>query len=75
MGTFTRRGKVKFREIPLGYWYRTCQECGEEQISKAPSLSTGISDSYRNAKCKVCKSEALDYGKYKTSEDYDWIDE
>lgn len=44
-------------------WIRTCQECGNKQKSTAPDKSKGLPMSYLNAKCKKCKSEALDYGK------------
>ena len=40
-------------------WYRTCQECGHVQTAIEPKKLT---DSYRNSKCRKCKSEALDYG-------------
>lgn len=46
-------------------YIRTCQECGHKQESKEPS--TYKSDTWMNTKCKKCKSEALDYGK--------WIDD
>ena len=39
---------------------RTCQECGNIQAATPPS--DRITDTYRNAKCRKCKSEALDYG-------------
>lgn len=42
-------------------WFRTCQECGHEQICPQPAES-GMTDAYRNRRCKRCKSEALDYG-------------
>jgi len=43
---------------------RTCQECGNRQVAKEPSIfdSGKLSDAYRNRKCKKCKSEALDFG-------------
>jgi len=50
-------------------WIRTCQECGHEQITAhPPAIGQEPTDAYRNAKCKQCKSEALDYGK---SRDFD----
>jgi hypothetical protein len=39
---------------------RTCQECGHRQISKDPALYR--TDSWRDIKCRKCKSESLDYG-------------
>ena len=50
------------KPIEAGEWYRTCQECGREQRAKAPDPSKELSSSYRNAKCRSCHSEALDYG-------------
>jgi hypothetical protein len=41
---------------------RHCQECGHRQKDKQPDRSKELPDSYRNRKCKRCKSEALDYG-------------
>jgi hypothetical protein len=43
-------------------WKRTCQECGHIQSAKEPDHTKDLTDSYRNSKCKKCKSEALDYG-------------
>lgn len=45
---------------PASQWKRTCQECSREQLCKEPP--TPLTDAYRNAKCRYCKSEALDYG-------------
>ena len=42
-------------------WIRICQECGHKNLAIRPLL---LKDTYLNAKCKKCKSEALDYGKY-----------
>lgn len=42
-------------------WVRTCQECGFRQKAKDPK--TYKDESWRDIKCKCCKSEALDYGK------------
>lgn len=44
-------------------WIRTCQECGHEQQAKRPNGDKELSNTYNNAKCRRCKSEALDYGK------------
>ena len=42
-------------------WARTCQECGNIQAAKEPESGV-LTDSYASAKCRRCKSEALDYG-------------
>lgn len=44
-------------------WVRTCQECGNKQEAKKPPQDKELSDAYCNAKCRKCKSEALDYGR------------
>ena len=49
-------------KITPGRWYRTCQECGHQQAAKQPPAGKELTDSYRNAKCRKCHSEALDYG-------------
>lgn len=41
-------------------WIRTCQSCGKKAIYPAPNYKT---ESYRDTKCKVCKSPGLDYGR------------
>ncbi|MEN6605867.1 MAG: hypothetical protein ABFD60_01390 [Bryobacteraceae bacterium] len=41
-------------------WIRTCQECGHKQVARCPAETKG--DRWRDAKCKRCKSPALDYG-------------
>jgi len=41
-------------------WIRTCQECGHAQVMKSPEGQK--SDTWREAKCRRCKSESLDYG-------------
>lgn len=43
-------------------WYRTCQECGHKQNCKEPDQTKELTNSYRNSKCRKCKSEALDFG-------------
>lgn len=58
--------------INIGDWYRTCQECGHEQRAKEPDHSRELAPSYRNAKCRKCKSEALDYGSTKSDPDKDF---
>ena len=50
------------------YWVRTCQECGNEQKDNKPDSEQELSDSYRNRKCKKCKSESLDYGTWVSKE-------
>ena len=42
------------------YFVRTCQECGHHQIMKDPALQK--TDKWREAKCRKCHSESLDYG-------------
>lgn len=42
------------------YYVRTCQECGHKQAMKDPALQQ--TDNWREAKCRACKSESLDYG-------------
>ena len=46
--------------IKARQWYRTCQECGHVQIANEPKSKP--SEAYLNGKCKLCRSEALDYG-------------
>lgn len=60
--------------IQVGDWYRTCQECGNQQKAKKPDAGKELSTSYRNAKCHECHSEALDYGTTK-ADDKDWTKE
>lgn len=48
----------------MSSWIRTCQECGNKQKAIKPDNSKELSDNYKNSKCKKCKSEALDYGKW-----------
>lgn len=45
-------------------WIRTCQECGHVQNAREPDHTKELSDSYLGSKCRKCKSEALDYGKF-----------
>lgn len=47
---------------------RTCQDCGNKQTAKDPK--TYSSDSWRDVKCRKCKSMSLDYG----SEGYVLVD-
>jgi hypothetical protein len=48
-------------------WIRTCQECDHKQVAKHPADYKG--DVWRDVKCKKCKSEALDYGKWNMPDD------
>lgn len=41
-------------------WIRACQECGHKNITKPPGAYKN--DSWRNLRCRKCKSIALDYG-------------
>lgn len=50
-----------------GTWLRTCQECGNKQKAIKPDTTKELTNSYRNSKCKKCKSESLDYGSEHTS--------
>lgn len=51
---------LRWPELPEGVHVRTCQECGHHQVAKDPA--TCKSDSWRDLKCRVCKSEAMDWG-------------
>ena len=46
---------------------RTCQECGHKQESKHPN--TYKNETWRELKCKKCKSISMDYGTYVIEED------
>lgn len=50
-------------------WIRTCQECGHEQLCRPPVSYK--SDSWRDLRCKRCKSMALDYGRDQKSDSDD----
>jgi hypothetical protein len=41
---------------------RTCQSCGHRQTAAPPAKDRELTDAYRDAKCKRCKSADLDYG-------------
>lgn len=49
----------------MGTFIRTCQECGNCQKDNEPDRNKELSDNFKNKKCKVCQSEALDYGSVK----------
>jgi hypothetical protein len=54
---------------------RTCQDCGHQQEDKDPVDYEKISDSYRNRKCKKCKSASLDIGSEQIEDsDENWED-
>lgn len=55
--------------FPADAWLRTCQECNHVQAAKNPSHYKG--DSWRDMKCRKCKSESLDYGTENEYEDFD----
>lgn len=60
---------------PNNAWIRTCQECGHMQVSTTrPVYGEELKESYRMAKCRKCKSEALDYGTENASLD-DWTED
>ena len=44
---------------------RECQECGNKQEMKHPN--TYKDESWRELKCRNCKSPALSYGSYESS--------
>lgn len=57
-------------------WVRTCQECGHKQIMKSPKGQKTAN--WTEAKCRKCKSAALDYGQeypptpIKPDDDEEW---
>lgn len=62
-------------------YIRTCQECGHRQEMRPPAEQR--SDAWRNAKCRKCNSEALDYGTWQEvdanlnplpTDDSEWAD-
>ena len=44
---------------------RTCQECGHKQVANKPVYGSELRLAYCNAKCRKCKSEALNYNNNK----------
>ena len=50
-------------QFTTGDWIRTCQECGHKQKALRPSQGKELPTAYQDAKCRVCKSSGLDYGK------------
>ena len=53
----------------IAMWIRTCQECGYKQEAKPSSEYKG--ESWRDLKCRRCKSMALDYGSPSVIRDHD----
>lgn len=51
---------LRYPQFPAGVHVRTCQECGHLHVMKDPSMMKG--EGWRGAKCRKCKSEALDFG-------------
>lgn len=45
-------------------YMQTCQECGHEQTGKEPNLNDE-KQSWRDRKCRRCKSESLDFGSWR----------
>ena len=43
-------------------WQRACQECGYKGFYSPPNPDNKT-ESWRDTKCRKCKSEALNYGK------------
>lgn len=52
----SRVGPTEVEEI----WMRTCTECSHRQVDGEPQ--NGMTNAYRNRKCRRCKSDSLDYG-------------
>jgi len=51
--------------LSMRQYIRTCQACGHKQPGNDPNkLKGGATDNWRDTKCRVCKSEALDWGSY-----------
>ena len=42
-------------------WLRKCQECSYKGFYTKPNLESK-SESWRDTKCRKCKSESLDFG-------------
>ena len=47
----------------LAHYIRECQECGHEAEYRNPATYKG--DTWKDTKCKRCKSDALDYGSWR----------
>ena len=59
--------KIEYTWLSKARFIRTCQSCDSEQESRDPA--TYKSDSWRDLKCKKCRSEDLDYGTWKHDKD------
>lgn len=59
----------RYEQFNADDWIRICQECGHAQVCRCPKDYK--SDTWRDLKCKKCKSDALDYGTVNASEDCD----
>lgn len=46
-------------------YIRTCQSCGNEQVMKDPDTIKDPKENWKNAKCRKCKSEDLDFGSWR----------
>jgi hypothetical protein len=42
-------------------YIRTCQECGHQNKTNPPNMND-TKERWREAKCRKCKSESLDFG-------------
>lgn len=60
-----RRTVRKLKEDRVRKYIRTCQECGHKQEAKDPATYKARKESWRELKCKRCKSEAFDYGSWR----------
>lgn len=58
-------------QFPAGAHVRTCQECRHAQVMKDPATIKDPNEKWREAKCRKCKSEALDYGSENGPKDYE----
>ena len=55
------QGSLGLPDRDVGTWTRTCQECSSKS-TKFKEPKGEPSNAYIYAKCKHCKSAALDYG-------------
>jgi len=53
------------------WWIRTCHDCNSETKANRPVQDKPLAADYRHAKCPICLSEALDYGKEEVDYDAD----
>jgi hypothetical protein len=61
---------LRWPKHPEGAHVRTCQECGHTQVMKDPSEQK--SENWREAKCRRCKSESLDFGTINAIVEDEW---